>query len=61
MPNKPKEIIEFIESIIVLLQKKRDELEKDSKDKPFGALEHTNGQLYEAQYILDNVWDIVGK
>ena len=60
--NTKKEIVEFLEEIIIALQGKRDNYERKIGNCPKGivnhyqmSLEHTKGQLYEANYILETI------
>lgn len=56
---KQKEILEFVRSIVCSLQEK----EKSERDTnlPNDSKEYTKGQLYEAQYILTNIEEIIFK
>ena len=54
---KQKEILEFIQQNVLILQKKRDSEEKTNL--PETSKEYTKGQLYEAAYILEKVEDII--
>jgi len=48
---KLKQIHNFLKSIIVSLRVRRDGMIKDKLPKT--SIEYAEGQLYEAQYILD--------
>ena len=57
---KQKQILEFVQSIVKGLTKKV-ESEEQMPTLPEENKEYTKGQLYEAQYILNNVEEIIFK
>jgi hypothetical protein len=54
---KQKQILEFVQSIVTSLQGK-EESERET-NLPDEIKEYTKGQLYEAQYILTNIEEII--
>jgi hypothetical protein len=71
--SKIREIHELLWNIQKGVSEKREQEEqtitKDIDNKEIKhlvqlkreSLEHTKGQLYEVNYILDNFWDIISK
>ena len=72
--SKIREIHELLTNIQKGVSEKREqeeieylELNKQHNPKHLSIhlvkenLEHTKGQLYEVNYILDNFWDIISK
>ena len=56
---KTKEILEFVQEIVATLQKKVKS--QEDTNLPEASKAHTQGQLYEAGYILENVEKIIFK
>lgn len=57
---KLKEIHEFVNNLVTLLNAKVNEEEKKKK-MPESDKEYTKGQLYEATYILEVIEEIIYK
>ena len=55
---KQKEIYKFVENLVVILGIKV-KAEEEMKTLPDEVKEHTKGQLYEANYILENIERII--
>ena len=54
---KQKEILEFVKDIVLLLQKKVESQENTNLQE--SSKEYTEGQLYEAGYMLENIEKII--
>jgi hypothetical protein len=62
--NRLKEIHELVNEIVLSLSKKLKSEEELFADKNLSEpeiIEYTKGQLYEAQYILEKIEDIIYK
>lgn len=56
---KQKQILDFVQGIVEVLIKK--EASQRNTTLPEENKEYTKGQLYEAQYILSNIEEIIFK
>jgi hypothetical protein len=58
---KQKEILEFVQSTVDLLNEKVSGEEKTTPKLPTEMIEYSKGQLYEASYILGHIEEIIFK
>ena len=65
MHNKTQEIIEFLQSTVKVIQERVSQREKENEiensRESETILENERERLYEAQYILEHIWAIIGR
>ena len=68
--NKLEEIHSFLKNLQTMVSEKREQQELELQQSTPNleletelqlSLEHTKGQLYEINYILENFWNIISK